>query len=86
MVEKAEPFDLQGAEDVELEVGGTYLLPLCVVRPKIMLGKEVAIVLVSTGDGAQLGIPLTHPSASRLQELLAEALRRLGPSNDETVQ
>jgi hypothetical protein len=79
------PFDLEGAEDVGLKPGGTYLLPLCVVRPELMLGEEVAIMLLNTSDGAQLGIPLTHKSAERLQELLAEALRRL-QLNAQAVQ
>ena len=82
MADQVEPFDLEGAEDVELKPGGTYLLPLCVVRPELMLGDEVAIILLNTSDGAQVGIPLTHQSAGRLQELLAEALRRTKPDMD----
>jgi hypothetical protein len=82
MADQTEPFDLEGAEDVELKPGGTYLLPLCVVRPELMLGDEVAIMLLSISEGSQLGIPLTHQSAKRLQELLAEALRRTKPDAD----
>ena len=86
MARRTKPFDLEKATDVELEGNSTFLLPMSVVRPEIMLGEETAIVLLETVDGAQVGIPLGHQSVEQLHVLLTEAIRRLKPDGDVPVQ
>jgi hypothetical protein len=51
-----------------------------------MLGEETTIVLLETVDGAQVGIPLGHNSVEQPHVLLAEALRRLKPSDEAQLQ
>ncbi|WP_264050408.1 hypothetical protein [Methylobacterium flocculans] len=76
MADQAKPFDLEAAESADLQPGGTYLLPLCMVRPEIMLGEEVAIVLLNTSNGVQIGVPLTHQSVERLHGLFSKMLHK----------
>jgi hypothetical protein len=82
VAKKPKTLDLEKASDVELEGGNTFLLPMCMARPEIMLGEETTIVLLETVDGAQVGIPLGHNSVEQLHVLLTEALRRLKPGDE----
>jgi len=86
VTKRGKSFDVEKATDVELEGGETFLLPMGMAKPEIMLGEETAIVLLETIDGAQVGIPLGHDSIERLHVLLTEALRRLKPSDDVHLQ
>ena len=86
MAKKGKAFDVEKATDVELEGGETFLLPMCMAKPEIMLGEETTIVLLETVDGAQVGIPLGHNSVEQLHVLLTEALRRLKPGDEAHLQ
>ena len=86
MVKRSKAFDVEKATDVELEGGETFLLPMCMAKPEIMLGEETTIVLLETVDGAQVGIPLGHNSVEQLHVLLTEALRRLKPGDEAHLQ
>ena len=86
MARTAKPFDLEKATDVELEGNTTFLLPMSMARPEIMLGEETVIVLFETVDGAQVGIPLGHQSIEQLHALLTETLRRMKPSDNSQMQ
>ncbi|WP_336492525.1 hypothetical protein [Methylobacterium nigriterrae] len=86
MAKRGKAFDVEKATDVDLEGGETFILPMCMAKPEIMLGEETTIVLLETIDGAQVGIPLGHTSIERLHVLLTEALRRLKSGNDVHLQ
>lgn len=65
---------------------GDFLLPICLPSPDLMMGENLAIVIVTTVEDQRVGIPMGHQALSDLREIIDEALRMLQVPEGGSVQ
>ena len=80
------PFRPAEAIDVLGETEGDFVLPLCLPQPTLMLGEDLAVVVIDTIHGQRVGLPLSLQGVSDLHEILAEALRLMQARDGDPVQ
>ena len=82
MNDKTKPFRPGDAIDVLGETEGDFVLPLCLPKPSLLVGEDLAMVVLDTILGQRVGLPLSLQGAADLledeREDLAAALRNLG--------
>jgi hypothetical protein len=67
-------------------VEGDFMLPFCVPGAEILMGEDLAVIVVPTQERQRVGIPMDLQTASDLHALLGEALRMLQAPEDGSVQ
>lgn len=65
---------------------GDFILPACKPEVDLMLGAEMAILVLTTVEDQRVGIPLELDSLSALYAVLGEALLRMQAPEGGTVQ
>lgn len=84
MVEPS-PFRPDKAKDA-IEGDGDFLLPICLPEPDVMIGEDIAIIVLTTAEDQRVGIPVGMQALSDLHEIIGEALRRMQAGEGNTVQ
>ena len=79
------PFLPSKAKDA-LPDEGDFLLPICLPGPGLLMGEDLAVVVLNTLQGQRVGIPLGLQAVSDLREVLDEALRMMQAPEGGTVQ
>ncbi|ABY28528.1 hypothetical protein Mext_0100 [Methylorubrum extorquens PA1] len=67
-------------------IEGDFMLPFCVPGAEILMGKDLAAIVVPTQERQRVGIPMDLQTVSDLYALLGEALRMLQAPEDGSVQ
>ena len=62
------------------------MLPFCVPGAEMLMGEDLAVVVVSTVEDQRVGIPMGLQAISDLHALLGEALRMLQAPEGGSVQ
>ena len=65
---------------------GDFMLPFCVPGAEILMGEDLAVIVVPTQERQRVGIPMDLQTVSDLHALLGEALRMLQAPEDGSVQ
>ena len=65
---------------------GDFILPACVPEVDLMMGEEMAVLLLTTVEGQRVGVPLELDALSALYAVLGEALLRMQAPEGGTVQ
>jgi hypothetical protein len=64
---------------------GDFLLPVCMPYFELLVGEDLAVVVLNTAEGQRIGVPMGLQSLYDLKETISEALRMLqAPVNGET--
>ncbi|WHQ70056.1 hypothetical protein [Methylorubrum extorquens] len=79
------PFRPDAAKDA-LEGDGDFLLPIFLPEPDVMVGEDIAIIVLTTAEDQRVGIPVGMQALSDLHEIIGEALRRMQAGEGSTVQ
>lgn len=80
------PFRPADAVDILGEVEGDFVLPLCLPQPSLLIGEDLAVVVLDTIHGQRVGLPLSLQGAADLHAVLGEALRLLQARDGGPVQ
>lgn len=86
MTEPKPPFRPTEAVDVLGETAGDFVLPLCLPKPSLLIGEDLAVVVLDTIHGQRVGLPLSPQGAADLHAVLGEALRLLHARDGGSVQ
>ncbi|MDP4004569.1 hypothetical protein [Methylobacterium sp. NEAU K] len=86
MNDPKKPFRPADAVDVLGEVEGDFVLPLCLPQPSLLIGEDLAMVVLDTIHGQRVGLPLSPQGAADLNAVLGEALRLLQAREGGPVQ
>lgn len=64
---------------------GDFLLPACMPYFELLVGEELAVVVLTTAEGQRIGVPMGLQSLYDLRETVSEGLRMLqAPAGEET--
>jgi hypothetical protein len=77
MTDPKPPFRPAVAVDALGEVEGDFVLPLCLPQPDLLIGEDLAMLVLNTIHGQRVGLPLSPQGAADLHAVLGEALRLL---------
>ncbi|MHB2210504.1 hypothetical protein [Methylobacterium sp. CM6257] len=80
------PFRPADAVDILGEVEGDFVLPLCLPQPSLLIGEDLAMIVLDTIHGQRVGLPLSAQGAADLHAVLGEALRLLQARGGGQVQ
>jgi len=80
------PFRPTDAVDALGETEGDFVLPLCLPRPSLLVGEDLAVVVLDTIHGQRVGLPLSPQGVADLHGVLEEALRLLQARDGGAVQ
>ncbi|WP_457106550.1 hypothetical protein [Methylobacterium sp. P5_C11] len=86
MTDRRPPFRPADAVDVLGEVEGDFVLPLCLPQPDLLIGEDLAMLVLDTINGQRIGLPLSPQGAADLHAVLGEALRLLQARDRGPVQ
>lgn len=86
MTEPKPPFRPTEAVDVLGETAGDFVLPLCLPKPSLLVGEDLAMVVLDTILGQRVGLPLSLQGAADLHAVLGEALRLLQTPDGGSIQ
>ncbi|CAM3092642.1 MULTISPECIES: hypothetical protein [Methylobacterium] len=86
MNDKTKPFRPGDAIDVLGETEGDFVLPLCLPKPSLLVGEDLAMVVLDTILGQRVGLPLSLQGAADLHAVLGEALRLLQTPDGGSIQ
>ncbi|MCJ2135394.1 hypothetical protein MKK69_15260 [Methylobacterium sp. J-026] len=86
MTETKPPFRPADAVDILGEVEGDFVLPLCLPQPNLLIGEDLAVVVLDTIHGQRVGLPLSPQGAADLHTVLGEAIRLLQGRHGDPVQ
>ncbi|KST59884.1 hypothetical protein AO398_15805 [Methylobacterium sp. GXS13] len=86
MNEKTKPFRPGDAVDALGETAGDFVLPLCLPKPSLLIGEDLAMIVLDTIHGQRVGLPLSAQGAADLHAVLAEALRLLQARDGGSIQ
>ena len=86
MTDPKPPFRPTEAVDVLGETEGDFVLPLCLTRPNLLVGEDLAVVVLDTIHGQRVGLPLSPQGVHDLHAVLGEALRLLQARDGGPVQ
>ncbi len=86
MTDPKPPFRPTEAVDVLGEAEGDFVLPLCLPNPSLLIGEDLAVVVLDTIHGQRVGLPLSPQGAADLHAVLGEALRLLQARDGGPVQ
>ena len=78
------PTDAKQAFPESIE--GDFMLPFCVPGAEILMGEDLAVIVVPTQERQRVGIPMDLQTVSDLHALLGEALRMLQAPEGGSVQ
>ena len=65
---------------------GDFLLPACVPEIGLLVGENLAVIVMTTVEGQRIGVPLGASALSGLRDTLTEALRIMRAPEGGTVQ
>jgi hypothetical protein len=65
---------------------GDFMLPFCVPGAEILMGEDLAVLVVLNQEGQRLGLPMDLRAVADLHALLGEALRTLQAPESGSVQ
>jgi hypothetical protein len=86
MTDPKPPFRPTDAVDVLGETEGDFVLPLCLPQPSLLVGEDLAVVVLDTIHGQRVGLPLSPQGVADLHAVLGEALRLLQARDGGAVQ
>jgi hypothetical protein len=86
MTDAKPPFRPSDAVDVLGETEGDFVLPLCLPQPSLLIGEDLAMVVLDTIHGQRVGLPLSPQGAADLHAVLGEAIRLLQARDGGSVQ
>jgi hypothetical protein len=86
MTDPKPPFRPSDAVDVLGETEGDFVLPLCLPQPSLLVGEDLAVVVLDTIHGQRVGLPLSPQGVADLHAVLGEALRLLQARDGGAVQ
>lgn len=86
MTDAKPPFRPADAVDVLGETEGDFVLPLCLPQPSLLIGEDLAMVVLDTIHGQRVGLPLSAQGAADLHAVPAEAIRLLQGRDGGPVQ
>jgi hypothetical protein len=86
MSDKTKPFRPGDAVDALGEREGDFVLPLCLPKPSLLIGEDLAMIVLATIHGQRVGLPLSPQGAADLHAVLEEALRLLQVRNGGSLQ
>ena len=86
MTDAKPPFRPSDAVDVLGETEGDFVLPLCLPQPSLLIGEDLAMVVLDTINGQRVGLPLSAQGAADLHTVLGEAIRLLHGRDGGPVQ
>jgi hypothetical protein len=86
MTDPKQPFRPTEAVDVLGETEGDFVLPLCLPQPSLLIGEDLAVVVLDTIHGQRVGLPLSPQGVADLHGVLGEALRLLQVRDHGPVQ
>ena len=86
MTDPKPPFRPTEAVDVLGETEGDFVLPLCLTQPSLLVGEDLAVVVLDTIHGQRVGLPLSPKGVTDLHAVLGEALRLLQARDGGPVQ
>jgi hypothetical protein len=67
-------------------VQGDFMLPFCVPGAEILMGEDLAVLVVLNQEGQRLGLPMDLRAVADLHALLGEALRTMQAPEGGSVQ
>lgn len=76
----------QAADPFPRGTTGDFLLPICLPAPELLMGEDLAVVVLTTIEEQRVGIPMGHQALSDLRETIDEALRMLQAPEGGSVQ
>lgn len=65
---------------------GDFLLPICLPVPGLLVGEDLAVLVLTTVEGQRVGVPMGVEALSDLQKVALEALRMLQVGEGDAVQ
>ena len=65
---------------------GDFLMPLCLPSPGLLMGEDIAVIVLATNEGQRVGVPLGLQAVFDLHEVLGEALRMMQGQEGRSVQ
>ena len=72
------PFRPDKAAHVQFgELHTDFILPICMPDPELMVGEDLAVLVVTTVEGQRVGVPLGVNALAHLQGVITAALRML---------
>ncbi|MEE7451393.1 hypothetical protein MRF4_28460 [Methylobacterium radiotolerans] len=86
MTDRKPPFRPTEAVDTLGEVEGDFVLPLCLPGANLLIGEDLAMLVLDTIHGQRVGLPLSPQGAADLHAVLGEALRLLQARDRGPVQ
>ena len=86
MSDKTKPFRPGEAVDALGEREGDLVLPLCLPKPSLLIGEDLAMIVLDTIHGQRVGLPLSPQGAADLHAVLEKALRLLQARNGGSLQ
>lgn len=86
MNDRTKPFRPADAVDPLGEVEGDFVLPLCLPKPSLLIGEDLAMIVLDTIHGQRIGLPLSLQGAADLHAVLAEAVRLLQAGDGASIQ
>ncbi|WCS23537.1 hypothetical protein LOK46_20515 [Methylobacterium sp. NMS14P] len=86
MTERKPPFRPADAVDALGEIEGDFVLPLCLPGSNLLIGEDLAMLVLDTIHGQRVGLPLSQQGAADLHAVLGEALRLLQARDRGPIQ
>lgn len=85
MSENLHPFRLEAAKDA-LDGDGDFLLPVCEAEPDLIMGEDIAVIVLTTIGDQRVGVPIGMQGLSDLHEITREAMRLMRTVDGNSVQ
>ncbi|WP_437871435.1 hypothetical protein ACSD7O_24185 [Methylorubrum extorquens] len=85
MSENFHPFWLESAKDA-FEGDGDFLLPVCGGEPDLMMGEDMAIIVLTTVGDQRVGLAIGIQWQSDLHEITRDAMRLTRAEDRSSVQ
>lgn len=81
------PFRPSDAEPASLDPPeGDFMMSFCVPGAEILMGEDLAVLVLPNQEGQRLGLPMSLQTVSDLHALLGEALRTQQAPEGGSVQ
>lgn len=87
MTDEPKPYRCDRAADALPEgTTGDFLVPICLPKPGLLMGEDLAVLVLSTLEGQRVGVPMGMQALSDLRVVVTEALRMLQAGDGDAVQ
>jgi hypothetical protein len=78
------PFRPDKAANVQFgELHTDFILPICMPDPELMVGEDLAVLVVTTVEGQRVGVPMGVTALEHLQGIVEAGLKVSQATNNE---